>query len=188
MEDFLRLVLPKVLGGTSFEVYPHQGKDELLQRLPDRFRGYASWLPSTYRIAVVVDRDDDDCTALKRRLDRMAREAGLSTRPRTAAQPWAVVSRVAIEELEAWYFGDWEAVRSAYPRVDAKIPRKEKFRDPDAITGGTWEAFERIVQNAGYHTGGLAKKTAAREIGTHIDPVRNRSRSFQALRGALAAL
>jgi hypothetical protein len=25
-----------------------------------------------------------------------------------------VVNRLAIEELEAWYFGDWEAVRAAY--------------------------------------------------------------------------
>lgn len=37
----------------------------LLARLPERLRGYASWLPDTWRIVVIVDRDDADCTTLK---------------------------------------------------------------------------------------------------------------------------
>ena len=40
MEAALRLLLPKVLGDLTFEVYPHQCKDELLVRLPQRLRGY----------------------------------------------------------------------------------------------------------------------------------------------------
>ena len=32
---------------------------------------------------------------------------------------WQVVNRIAIEELQAWHFGDWEAARQAnpYPRA-----------------------------------------------------------------------
>ncbi|MBI4515416.1 MAG: DUF4276 family protein [Deltaproteobacteria bacterium] len=184
-EVALRLLLPRLLGGTSFQVYSHQCKDELLQRLPDRLRGYANWLPKTWRIVVIVDRDDDECDDLKARLERMASTAGLTTRTKAAGRPYAVANRLAIEELEAWYFGDWEAVRAAYPRVAATIPSQAKYRDPDAIAGGTWEAFERLLQKIGYFTTGLRKIEAARAITPHMEPARNRSRSFQTLRTAL---
>jgi hypothetical protein len=188
MEAFLRLVLPRMLGDTSFEVYPHQCKDELLMRLPERLRGYASWLPETWRIVVVVDRDDDDCVALKRKLDRLALDAGLPTRSAPKQKGYAVVNRVAIEELEAWYFGDWDAVRAAYPRVKPTIPAQARYRDPDGIAGGTWEAFEHVLKNAGCFKTGLRKIEVARAVGEHMVPSRNLSRSFQSLRTALSEM
>ena len=63
MEALLRGFLPRMLGDVTFQVYPFQCKSELLQHLPERLRGYSSWLPPTWRILVVVDRDDDDCRA-----------------------------------------------------------------------------------------------------------------------------
>ena len=100
--------------------------------------------------------------------------------------PWQLANRIAIEELEAWYFGDWDAVRAAYPRVAAGIPRWRGFRDPDAIEGGTWEAFLRVMKKHGYFMGGFSKIEAARSIGAHIDPQRSSSRSFAVLHQALA--
>ena len=96
-----------------------------------------------------------------------------------------VVNRLAIEELEARYFGDWEAVRAAYPRTSATIPSQSKYRNPDAIAGGTWEAFERVLQKAGYFTGGLRKVEAARAVATHMEASRNTSPSFCAFRDVL---
>ena len=96
-----------------------------------------------------------------------------------------MVNRLAIEELEAWYFGDWPAVKSAYPKVPATVPQKAGYRDPDMITGGTWEAFERILRRAGYFDAGLRKIEAARAISAYMDPWQNNSRSFQSLRDAL---
>lgn len=185
IEAALRLLLPKLLGGMSFEVYPYQCKDELRQRLPERLRGYSRWLPDSWRIVVIVDRDNDECRALKAELDRAAGDAVLVTRTHAAGGPFSVVNRVAIEELEAWYFGDWEAVCAAYPRVLRTIPSKAKFRDPDAIPGGTWEALERILQKAGYFESGFRKIEAAQAIATHMEPTRNRSRSFCLFRDAL---
>jgi hypothetical protein len=183
LEAFLRVVLPKLLvPETSFEIYPHQGKDDLRKKLPSRLRGYASWLPETSRIVVVVDRDDDDCAELKAWMDRMATEANLRSRSNAGRRPWQVANRIAIEELEAWYFGDWDAVRESYPRVNAAIRRKAQFRDPDAIAGGTWETLERILQKAGYFKNGLRKIEVARAIGARFDPQRSQSRSFQVFR------
>jgi len=188
MEAALRLLLPKIVGPLSFEVYPHLCKEDLLTRLPDRLRGYASWIPENWRIVVVVDRDDDDCKALLTRLDAMAKRSGLRTKRSAGRTPWALVPRLAVEELEAWYFGDWQAVQEAYPRVPAGVPSQAKYRVADAVAGGTWEAFERVLQKAGYFETGLAKIAAARAIAERMDPERNTSRSFQGLRRAFASM
>ena len=156
-------------------------------RLPysDRLRGYAAWLPNDYRIVVVVDRDDDDCYELKQQLEQITSNAGLRSRSQAGGQSYQVVNRLAIEELEAWYFGDWDAVLSAYPKVPATIPRQAKYRDPDAIPGGTWEAFERVLQRAGYFQTGLRKIEAARDVASQWQPQSNCSRSFQAFHNVL---
>lgn len=186
MEVFLRALLPRLLPqGRTFEVHAFQGKADLLGKLDARLRAYAAWMPADWRIVVVVDRDNDDCRYLKQRLEDIAQRAGLRSRNRAGDLPWQLVNRIAIEELEAWYFGDWPAVQAAYPRVPVNIPHRQGFRDPDAIAGGTWETFERVMQRHGYFKGGLAKIEAARAIAARADPTRNRSCSFQAFRAAL---
>ena len=180
MEAFLYPVLSSLLRPrTTFQVHSFQGKPDLLGKLPGRLRAYASWLPSDWRIVVVVDRDADDCHDLKLRLEGIAYLAGLRSRTRGGAQAWQLVNRIAVEELEAWYFGDWTAVQAAYPRVPGNVPQRAAFRDPDAIAGGTWEAFERILRRHGYFKAGLGKIQAAREIAKQIDHTRTRSRSFR---------
>tara|TARA_R110001599_G_scaffold17142_26_gene68880 strand:+ start:14339 stop:14950 length:612 start_codon:yes stop_codon:yes gene_type:complete len=177
MEAFLRELLPRLLPhDRSFEIHAFQGKADLLRKLEGRLRGYSHFLPPEWRVVVVVDRDDDDCRALKSRLDSIANTSGLRTD--RSRLDWQLVNRIAIEELEAWYFGDWEAVRASYPRVSVSIPERQGFRDPDAIAGGTWESFERVLMRHGYYKAGLAKVEAARNIGRSIDPWRSRSKSF----------
>lgn len=157
METFLRALLPRVLpAGRTFEVHAFQGKDDLLGKLEARLRGYAQWLPDDWRIVVVVDRDDDDCLILTQRLEDMAAAPGLRTRRRDGAGRWPVVNRIAIEELEAWYFGDWDAVCEAFPRVPQTVTNRRQYRDPDAIRG-TWEAFERVLRPYGYFRTGCAR-------------------------------
>ena len=115
----------------------------------------------------------------------MAADANLTTRTFAATPVWQVANRIAIEELEAWFFGDWQAVSEAYPRVPRTIPRQQQYRDSDGIMGGTWEAFERVLQRAGYFKNGLRKTEAARLLGKRIDSARNSSRSFQVFREAV---
>ena len=185
MEAFLERLLPRLLPkDCSHSIHPFRGKADLKRNLERRLRGYARWLPEGYRIVVLVDRDDEDCRELKDHLDRAAVAAGLRTPSQTGKAPWQLVNRIVIEELEAWYFGDWPAVCAAYPRVSPNIPRNARYRDPDGIHQ-TWEAFERILRRGGYFSSGLRKIDAAREIGRHVCPDRNRSRSFGAFRDAI---
>ena len=170
----LGALLPRFLQGIRFEIRPHQGKAHLLSKLPGRLRGYARFLPANSRVVVLVDRDNDDRIELKKLLIAKAVSARL-----VRGGNFQVVHRIAIEELEAWFFGDWQAVRKAYPKVKLNIPEKAGYRDPDAIAGGTWEALERILKAAGYMKGGLRKKEAAGEIGRYLEPNHNSSVSFR---------
>jgi hypothetical protein len=189
MEAAISVLLPKILPAIEVSVHPHQGKADLLDKLPAKLRAYSSWIPETWRIVVLVDRDDQDCEQLKQELEVHAAAAGLATRSTAPVNtPWVVVNRLAIEELEAWYFGDWAAVRAAFPKVPATIAAKAGYRNPDGIKGGTWEAFERVLQQAGYFAGGLRKIDAARAVTPHMVPERNRSRSFQVLHHTLRDL
>lgn len=182
MEFFLRAWLSRILpGGCGFEIHAYRGKSDLLGKLESRLRGYAAWLPPDASIIVIVDRDDDDCVALKRKIEAAVSRTGLLTRSMNKGGRWQVATRIAIEELEAWYFGDWDAVKAAYPRVSTTIPDKAQYRDPDAIAGGTWEAFARVMNKSGYFKQGLLKLEAAQTIGKHLDAHRSRSSSFRKL-------
>mgnify|MGYP006273751475 CR=1 FL=1 len=185
MEAALREFLPRVLPPVTFEIYRHQGKGDLLKKLPSRLAAYRRWLPDNMRIIVLVDRDGEDCHELKARLESIANTARLNTRTVAGGDTYQIVNRIVIEELEAWYFGDWDAVRRAYPNVPTSVPRQARFRDPDAIRGGTWEAFEKTLKGAGYFASGLRKIECARAIAPHWEVDRNRSRSFRAFVTAL---
>jgi len=89
MEAFLRALLPRLLPqDLSFEIHVFQGKADLLGKLEARLRAYARMLPADWRLLVVVDRDHDDCRALKQRLEEVAGRAGLLTRTRAASAQW----------------------------------------------------------------------------------------------------
>jgi hypothetical protein len=182
-EAFLNALLPRLLpSNRTFVVHPFQGKRDLLHKLGARLRAYAKWLPADWRIIVLLDRDDADCRKLKKEMESIARDSGVRAKS-SSARDWQLVNR--IEELEAWYFGDWQGVRAVYPKVPATIPSRAAFRDSDAIHGGTWEAFERILQKHGYFEGGLRKTEAARAIGSILDPARCSSPSFAQFRDAI---
>lgn len=178
---FLNIMLPKLFGNDlSWKIHVYQGKRDLLRKLPGRLRGYAHWLPQDWRIVVLVDQDKDDCAVLKMKMEEAAFQSNLTTKTSVStSREFQVLNRIAIEELEAWFFGDVQAIEMAYPGVPHGIDRKKRFRDPDRIKGGTWEALQQLLQKAGYHKGGLAKVRAAKDIASGMDPKRNRSISFK---------
>lgn len=188
-EVFMRGFLPRVLPeGVSFGIFTFRGKSDLRKQLPNRLRAYSKWLPADHRIFVVCDRDQDSCVQLKAELDLVARNAGLAPKGSEAdGAMWRVVNRIAIEELEAWFFGDFIALKAAFPRLPDSVRNKQPFLSPDLIEGGTWEALERQLQRSGYFSSGLRKVEVARELAQRVDPARNTSTSFQRFHSALIA-
>jgi hypothetical protein len=195
VEDFstqeaLNNIVPKIIEpNISYKIHSFQGKSDLISKLPSRLKGYKNWITDDYKIVILVDRDDEDCFLLKEKLEEIAQNSGLITKSLVSSnRSFQVLTRLAIEELEAWFFGDVGAIIRAYPKVSPNIVSKTKYRDPDAIKGGTWEALEKILQKAGYHQGGLGKVKAAREISIHMNPEKNRSKSFQIFNSGLLTI
>lgn len=188
-EAALEILLPKLLPShVEFEIRSFRGKADLFKNLPNRLKGYSQWLPEDWRILVMCDRDEDDCLALKKTLETFATQNGFTTPSTTSSNQFQVLNRIIIEELEAWFFGDAEAVSKAYPKIPTTFSTKGKYRKPDDISGGTWEALERLLQKKGYHPGGLNKVQAARDISPHMAHTRNQSGSFRCFYTGLAAL
>lgn len=185
-EAFLSAWLPGLLGDSAtFNIHVFQGKSDLLANLEKRLKGYSHWLPDYARILVLIDRDRADCAALKAKLEQAAAAAGLPTRTVVGGPAWKVANRIVIEELEAWYFGAWASVLRAYPRAPANVPLKAAWRQSDQITGGTWEAFERVMRKGGYFEGGLRKMEAAQAIGAQFKPSECISPSFRVFHAAV---
>ena len=178
-EEALKHLLPKILKDVSYEFHTFQGRDKMLKDLPERLKG-EQWIPDNWRIVVLIDEDRKDCHELKAYLERTAHEVGFVTKSSAAPdEDFQVVNRIAVEEIEAWFFGDVEALHTAYPRVSRNLQYQAKYRNPDAVPGGTSEALERLLIQKKYYNDRIPKPIVAQNIAQHMVPSRNRSKSFQ---------
>lgn len=162
----------------SRRFHEFQGKHNLLKQLPRRLKSYRFKRRCDWRIVVLIDEDRENCHVLKSKLEQIAHNAGFVTKSSVVKnQDFQIVNRLAIEELEAWFFGDPKAVRKAFPRVSRTFEHQAKFRNPDAITGGTYEALERLLKR--HYRRELTKTVMAQKIASHMEPNCNTSKSFQ---------
>jgi hypothetical protein len=154
----------------------------LLDQLPRLLRGYGQ-SPGIDAVVVVLDSDRRDCTAFLAELQQMLRRCGKV--PLT-------MFHLAIEEIEAWYFGDQQAVLEAYPKARRDVLKKYK---QDSVCQ-TWEHLAnaiypggaKAIQQAGWPLPGQVKHEWAERIAPLLDPDRNRSPSFGKLRDGLRKL
>jgi hypothetical protein len=168
-QDALQAWLPAWLpDGVASHFMVFQGKQDLEKRMVLRIR---NWLRPDSRFVVLRDQDSGDCKVVK---------AGLVQRCEDAGRPDTLV-RVACRELESFFVGDWCAVAQAYSRPAlARLAGTAKYRNPDALGSPSQELAR--------HVPGYQKRDGARRIAPKIDPMRNTSQSFQALRRAVQAL
>lgn len=178
-EVALKAILPKIVSpNVSRRFHEFQGKHNLLKQLPRRLKSYRFKRRCDWRIVVLIDEDRENCHVLKSKLEQIAHDAGFVTKSSVVKnQDFQIVNRLAIEELEAWFFGDPKAVRRAFPRVSRTFEHQAKFRNPDAITGGTHEALKRLLKR--HYRRGLTKTAVAQKIASHMEPNCNTSKSFQ---------
>jgi hypothetical protein len=177
-EIALKEIVPKIIGNVhTFKIHNFQNKDRLLKRLPERMKAYANFIPDDLRIVILVDEDRSNCQELKKKLCD-------ATSIVTQKKGNIVLHRIVVEELESWFIGDVAAIRAEYEKIPASLSKQAKFRDPDAIKGGTWEELDKILKKYGYETG-LQKMDFAQKVSPHMDVENNKSRSFQVFRDGL---
>lgn len=86
-KKLLEGLLPRLIPGYDFAIYPHQGKGTLrdrperaqrgvLDQLASKLRGWGkAFSPATDRVVLLVDLDDDDCKELLASLTRCSRRS-----------------------------------------------------------------------------------------------------------------
>jgi hypothetical protein len=159
---------------------PNKRDQTLLHNLPSKLRAYGDEGRDDFVVVVLVDLDDrPDCVSFKDDLIQLLNYC--------QQQPKALF-RIAIEELEAWFLGDQQAIKQAYP--DARQQVLDAYVQDSQC--GTWEKLAEAI-----YPGGLAalgqhgkrsvrileqKRIWAKDICPLLDVQENQSPSFQAFR------
>ncbi len=197
----LEVLIPKIIGDHhTFRIHPYKGlgripsnmndtedpsKRILLTNLPKLLKGYGRTPQASFGgiVILVCDLDRKNFQDFLGELNAILD----SCNPRPNAR-----FCIAIEEGEAWFLGDFAAVRAAYPHADDAVLASY---ENDSICG-TWEKLADAVYSGGakelsrrgWQTVGAEKSRWAQEIPPHMDVEGNRSPSFQRFRDELRLL
>lgn len=178
MQLFLEGILPRLLpDGVSFQVMDLGSKQAFLKKVAARLCGYRNWLPDNHRVVLVVDSDTDDCEALRSQLLAKIEESDLSVASASVGRDGQVLPRIAVEMLEAWYFGDTAALGSAYGKRFATLSKKQGLRVPDQIRDPA-RRLEHHLRSVPKHRAGLKKTELSRDVAEHFNIENNSSASF----------
>lgn len=162
---------------------PNLGDPTLLHNLPSKLRAYGNEKREDLVVVVLVDLDDrEDCILFKKSLINILNFC--PNKPKT-------IFRIAIEELEAWFLADKEAIKKAYPLVKEYII-DNYIQDSKC---GTWEKLAEAVYSDGLKSIKVLGKRSvrileqkriwAKNISPHMDVEKNLSPSFQVFRDGL---
>lgn len=160
MKYLLDELLPRILPpDVTFQTILHHGKRDLERSIPRKLRGWKE--PGDIRFVILHDQDTKDCVSLKQELLQLC---AVTDRP--------CLVRIACQEMEAWYFGDIDALCAAYDRPKLReVIGKKKFRVPDAIPDPKEELYRLIPEHQ--------QISGAKRVAPHMDIERNTSASFQ---------
>lgn len=199
-------LVPKIIDlnqGHTFKVYPYKGvgqipknmnsavdasKRQLLNSLPKLLRGYGKTYNAygdTYQAVVVVVVDLDDKCLRELRNELLGIWNACDPKPN-------VKFCFAVEEGEAWFLGDLQAIKRVYPAAKSSILNSYVN---DSICG-TWELLADAVypggsialKKAGWVETGKVKSEWAEKITPHMDVNNNNSQSFCYFRDSLRSL
>jgi hypothetical protein len=121
MSELLKRLLPRLFPDLQFLCVPHEGKSDLERSLRIKL---PAWKVPGDRFVVVRDADQEDCKALKAALTNVCVSCG---------RPDSLV-RIVCRELEAWYFGQPEALAEAFEDTAlATLGAKARYRNSDDI-------------------------------------------------------
>lgn len=157
MKEFLDILLPKILPeNVGFRTIPHEGKSDLEKSIKTKLK---AWTDPEAVFVVVHDQDSGDCIEIKRHLSELC--SGYGKR---------FLIRIPCRELEAWYWGDLEAVSAAYGVDLTPLKRRKAYRDPDKIINPKNELKKHLPQ--------ITQIDGARKIASHMRIQENTSHSF----------
>lgn len=194
-KNAMNILVPMLLGNEhSFNIHAYKGigripkglhpqidanKRILLDRLPHLLRGYG-YSRDWCILVVICDLDNKDKQQFLSELHAVL--DACNPKPQT-------LFCISVEEFEAWYLGDLNAIRKAYPH--AKNDILNSYQN-DSICG-TWELLADAIYKGG-HTAlskkgwqevGKQKSVWAETISPYMNVNDNKSPSFMDMCGQL---
>lgn len=155
LDNLLSRILPSTI---EFQTISHNGKRDLELSIPRKLRGWNE--PGDVRFVILHDQDTKDCIALKQSILSLCEG---TQRP--------ILVRIACQEMEAWYFGDLNAVAEAYRKPHLReLQRKSKYRIPDKIPTPKEELYKLLPEHQ--------QISGAKKVAPYMDIDRNTSVSF----------
>lgn len=154
---------------------------QLLSELPKRLRAlqYQYIEHPEFAVFIVLDNDKRKTDSFYDELKAVAESNGIKM---------DYVFCIAVEEMEAWLLGDYNAILTAYPNIKDRIITKYPNYQQDSICD-TWEMLADMLTPKGFNSFkkdnntvydiGKKKTEWAMTIGSHMDIRNNRSPSFQ---------
>jgi len=194
----MEILIPKLLGDRiTFRIHSYKGignipkglkpsgdasKRKLLSQLPNILQGYGR-TPDYGIVIVICDLDNKEKEGFLSELQNVLDNC--NPKPK-------VFFFLAVEEFEAWYLGDINAIRMAYP--NAKISVLNSYVN-DSICG-TWEFLadaiykggHRALSKKGWQAIGEQKKMWAKVISPYMNVNCNNSPSFNDMYNQLQAI
>lgn len=178
IKEVLAVVLPQILPqGWVYEenwfIRKHNGKSDLRRSIPIKFRAF-SQSSQNVGILIVQDQDANDCVKLKQELVELCQSNN--------TKPCPYLVRIVCHELEAWYFGDPDAIEQVFGhkfKADAYRNKSICKKPDDVITPK--KRLKSIV-------GDYPQVATAKEIGIHMDVDSNSSESFNQLKRGILSL
>jgi len=179
MEALLKVLLPKILPqgwtiGINVFVRPHQGKTDLQNSIPNKFRAFSHGNQKT-GFLILQDQDAADCRELKSNLVELCEQNNKNN-----SCPFKV--RIVCHELEAWYLGDPKAIEKVFPHKFKSEQYKHKriCKSPDTIITPKAQ-LKKIV-------GTYPQISTATQIAKQMDFASNQSDSFKQFLDAIETL
>ncbi len=168
IEEVTKIIAARLRIEKQIKVIPHEGKNDLEKSFP---RKIASWRsPQRTRFVICRDNDGSNCAILKQRLRGLL--------PQITHHEFKL--RLVMNELEAWYLADLEALQKAGLISQGVVDQnrnKKKFRSPENLLNAKQE-FAILVKTKG-------QITLARRIAPHLELQNERCSSFKHFIAAL---
>jgi Domain of unknown function (DUF4276) len=162
IEEVTKIIAKRLGIENQVIVIPHEGKNDLERSFPRKIVHWRN--PQRTRFVICRDNDGSNCVILKQRLRDLL--------PQTTHHEFKL--RLVMNELEAWYLADLQALRSAGLISQGFLEQnqdKKIFRSPENLNNAKQE-FKKIVKTNG-------QITLARKIAPHLELENERCSSFK---------
>ena len=181
MEPILKAIVREIIAKEDdYKIITHEGKQDLKKSLSEKIPNLFK-VPNAY-VVVLHDQDSNDCKKLKKELNDIIKDKCADSQK----QKYKI--RIVCRELENWYFGDFDALESAFKVEIKKFENKAIYRNVDILQNAPQELIKIIPEYKNKRLKTFPKINTAIKIAPHLEISKNKNQSFKQFVSGLKTL